>query len=211
MTEETETQETTQGNESAETAKAEGTLLTQGQEGTQEEAEGLHDSTKESGEQSEGQDSPAKIEGAPEQYEDFKIPEGFSMDKEALDLFVEQAKTSNLSQESAQKLVDFHTAQLQKQAEDGKELERTTREQWKEEVANDPVLKKSENKALAVKAVDRFGSPELKELLEVSGLGDHPQLIKFCYEIGKAFKEDTIVPAGTHTNEDKKIEDVFYS
>src|SRR5215469_13319641 len=54
---------------------------------------------------------PKPAEGAPEKYSDFKVPEGYQLDPEvntkASDLF----KSMGLSQDSAQKLVDFYTAE----------------------------------------------------------------------------------------------------
>ncbi len=56
--------------------------------------------------------------GAPEKYEDFKLPEGLKLDDKALAEATKVFKGLNLSQPQAQQLVDFHTEQL-KAAIDG--------------------------------------------------------------------------------------------
>lgn len=43
----------------------------------------------------------------------------------------------------------------------------------------------SENVAIAVKGLEKFGSPELKALLNQTGLGSHPEVIKAFHRVGK--------------------------
>ena len=54
----------------------------------------------------------------------------------------------------------------------------------------------AENLAVAKKALDTFGTPELRTLLNETGLGNHPELIRAFYKAGKAISEDKFVPAG---------------
>ena len=49
------------------------------------------------------------------------------------------------------------------------------------------------NLAVAKTALDKFGTPELKQLMNQTGLGNHPELIRFFYRAGKAISEDTYV------------------
>jgi hypothetical protein len=53
--------------------------------------------------------------------------------------------------------------------------------------------KLNENMAVAKKALDSFGTPELRTLLQQSGLGNNPEVIRFMYRAGKAISEDTFV------------------
>jgi hypothetical protein len=53
--------------------------------------------------------------------------------------------------------------------------------------------KLSENLGVAKKALDAFGTAELRSLLNQSGLGDHPEVIRFMYRAGKAISEDRFV------------------
>ena len=54
----------------------------------------------------------------------------------------------------------------------------------------------AENLSVAKKALDQFGTPELRTLLNDSGLGNHPEIIRAFYRAGKAISEDRFVPAG---------------
>jgi hypothetical protein len=65
------------------------------------------------------------------------------------------------------------------------------RELWRTAVFNDPKLggeNSSAAKADADLAIALFGSPELNSVLD-SGCGDHPEMVRFCANVGKAFRE----------------------
>ena len=49
---------------------------------------------------------------------------------------------------------------------------------------------------MARKAVEQFGTPELRTLLDESGLGSHPEVVRFFYRAGKAIGDDNFVAAG---------------
>lgn len=129
---------------------------------------------------------------APEKYE-FKAPEGKTFDSEVIGKYSEVAKELNLSQESAQKLLDKVAPILdQRQAA----LVEATHRQWIESTKADKEFggeKLTQNLATAKKALDQFGTPELKSLLNASGMGNHPELIRFFYRAGKSISEDTFV------------------
>jgi len=130
--------------------------------------------------------------GAPEKYE-FKAPEGWNFDNEVITSFSDIAKELNLSQESAQKILDKVGA---KAAERQAQNLEAIRQEWAQtsqadkEFGGDNI---QSNLAVAKKALDTFGTPELRSLLNESGLGNHPELIRFFYRAGKAISEDQYV------------------
>ena len=114
------------------------------------------------------------------QYADFALPDGMTVEPGLLDGFGAFARSHNLTQEQAQ---------AQQAAE-------RQRDQWMSQIRTDPDLGGAtgeRNLALAVRAVERFGTPALREALDASGLGNHPELVRFCYRIGKAIGEDSFV------------------
>lgn len=141
-------------------------------------------------------DKEQKQEGAPEKYE-FKPAEGQVLDTAALEQFEPIARELNLSNEQAQKMVDLYGTKIlpmvqQQQAE---AWQKTT-EQWAEDVKADKEIggdKLTANLSAAQRALDLFGSPALKEYLEGTGLGNHPELVKTFIKIGKAMSEDGMV------------------
>lgn len=133
-----------------------------------------------------------KAQGAPEKYE-FKAPEGREFDAGIIQNFSEVAKDLNLTQEAAQKLLDkMGPVVEQRQIQQIEQI----RTQWADASRNDKEFggeKLSENLAVAKKALDQFGTPELRTLLNESGLGNHPDVIRFMYRAGKAISEDRYV------------------
>lgn len=141
-------------------------------------------------------------EGAPEAYEDFVAPEGMELNAETLDSFKTFAKDANLSQAAAQSLVDMATGLVANAQEAQAAAFAEQAGQWREATLKDPDFggtKLAENLLLAVRARDQFGTPALKELLDASKLGDHPEVVRFFVNVGKATSEDSFVPGGTKT------------
>lgn len=142
----------------------------------------------------------------PESYE-FAMPEGVQLDKAAADEFTAIAKELKLDQATAQKVADVGAKMAQRQAEAHANLV----ESWVEQVKTDKEIggdKLNENLAVARKALDSFGSPELRELLNSTGVGNHPAVIKAFYKMGKAVSEDRMVtgtPRGPETDPARKM------
>lgn len=137
-----------------------------------------------------------KPEGAPEKYE-FKAAEGAELDTEALKDFEPLARELNLNQEQAQKLVDMYGTKLlpMVQKQQAEAWQKQT-EGWAESVKADKEIggdKLNSNLSAAQRALEQFGTPELKEYLNGTGLGNHPELVKTFIRIGKAMSEDNMV------------------
>lgn len=152
-------------------------------------------------EEREAEDAKAKAdEGAPEEYADFVVPDGIELDTEALDAFKPIAKELNLTQDQAQKLVDIQAATAQRWAEGVQQHVVDTRLAWRDAAQKDKEIggeKFAENLAIAKAGRDVFGDdPELKEVLDAYGLGDHPAVIRYFYKVGKANSEHDFVTSG---------------
>lgn len=131
-------------------------------------------------------------QGAPESYE-FKAPEGKEFSPEVLGAFSEAAKDLGLPQEAAQKMLDKLAPAF---AERQTQAVEAARAQWATDSRSDKEFggdKLDENLATAKKALDTFGTPELRMLLNESGLGNHPEIIRAFYRAGKAISEDRFV------------------
>ena len=131
---------------------------------------------------------------APEAYE-FVMPEGVELDEKAAGEFSEIAKELKLPQEQAQKLIDLYAKRVQGQVD----THRATVEGWATSVKADKEIggdKLPESLATARKAVEAFGSPQLKDLLNTSGLGNHPEFVKLMFRAGKAISEDRFIVGG---------------
>ena len=135
---------------------------------------------------------------APETYE-FKAPEGRAFDPEVIAEYSKVAKELNLSQEAAQRVLDSVGPKL---AERQAAQIEAVRNGWADSSKADKEFggeKLSENLGIAKRALDQFGTAELRDLLNESGLGNHPEVIRFMYRAGKAISEDKVITGAAAT------------
>jgi hypothetical protein len=144
-------------------------------------------------------DKPAESQKTEEVVYDFKAPEGVELDAASTDEFKAIAKELNLSKDAAQKVVDLAVKREQARAEAfAKQVE-----DWANQVQRDPELGKPETLAAARKVVETFGDDETKSLLNSTGMGNHPALVRFMVKVSKAISEDKFV-AGRDSSEPTK-------
>lgn len=131
-------------------------------------------------------------DGAPETYEAYQVPEGATLDADLVNEANVVFKELGLSQAQAQKLVDF---ELQQQAKAQQAFQQAT-EAWISEGRSDAEIGGPNwevSVADARKAINAFGNDGLKEVLNTSGLGNHPEVIRAFAKIGKLTSEDGTV------------------
>lgn len=147
-------------------------------------------------------DEAKKNEGAPEDYEDFKIPDGMEASKELVDEFKPVLKDLNLSQDKAQALIDFYTAKvLPGMQAKGLEVWNNELAQRQQAIEKDPEIGGDKLKATG-ETINRVANTFLKpeesaELMEYSKrFGDCPAFVKLLTRVGAAMKDDGVIMAG---------------
>lgn len=138
--------------------------------------------------EAEAETKPEAKPGAPEKYEDFKLPEGIELKPDTLASAQELFKGLGLTQEGAQSLVDFHTAQITAAAKAPEDAYNEMRAEWKTKAQADPDIGAFTGaKALGMKenigrALDTLNDKQLKAdfqfAMDLTGLGDNPAFIK---------------------------------
>ena len=164
---------------------------------------------EEEGEQ--GGDQAAQVMGAPEAY-DLKLSDeltaaGVTFDKEAFDAVEPVLRELDLSNDAAQKIVGAYAEKvlplLEKRAgERADAMGVNMRKEWETQAKADPEIggaKFDETKALARQTFVRFGvksdGPFLK-LMEESGLGNHPDMLRFVANVGRLTGEANVDVGG---------------
>jgi hypothetical protein len=130
------------------------------------------------------------------EYEPFQLPEGMTVNEELLNEFKATAKDLKLPQEAAQKLADLQVKVYEKQAEAMSRV----RAQWLDQTKTDKEFggeALAENLGIAQKAMQAFATPQLRQLLNDSGLGNHPEIVRAFVRVGKAISEDGRVVTGS--------------
>lgn len=194
-----------------EPAPKEGDMSQPGAEGDKPAEEKPADDKKPEGDKPAEKKEGDKPEGAPEKYE-FQAAEGVELDTEALKEFEPVAREMNLTNEQAQKLVDVYPKILAGVQQRQVEAWQQTTEQWAADVKADKEIggdKLPSNLSAAQRALDQFGTPELKTYLNDTGLGNHPDLVKAFVKIGKAMSEDKVVSGG-HDSGGSDLVSAFY-
>ena len=143
--------------------------------------------------------------------DEFEPPEGVEVDPSKIEVFGETAKELGLNQKQFQQLVEYD---IQRSAAALEEMSTQFSERinhWAEDTKADKELggeNFDENLGLAKRAIDTFGSPQLAKLIDVPsadnpdglGLGNHPEVIRLFYRVGRAISESDLVTG------DNKIE-----
>ncbi len=139
-----------------------------------------------------------KAEAKPTEYTDFTMPEGVEMDADLSGELKGLANEYKLDQDGAQKFADLGAKLMQKQSS----ALADSVAQWAVDTKADKEIGGDgfdENLAIAAKARDAFGTPELTELLDGSGLGNHPEMVRWFVRVGKAIGEDRLVAGNVST------------
>lgn len=150
------------------------------------------------GEGKQGQTAKDAPPAAPEKYE-FKLPDGVQMDTALLAKVEPILKGKAFSQEEAQQLVDFYTETRTAEVKAQQEAWVNQVNGWAESVRKDPEIGGQNFDATIVaaqQAVAAHGTPGLKEMLAQTGMGSHPEVVRFFAKIGKAMAEDTFHKGG---------------
>lgn len=131
----------------------------------------------------------------PEKYE-VKV-EGFDVDATLLDALTPVFKKHNLSQAAVQELAESYApvVKAQMEASDKAKLDawKAEIEGWKTESTKMLGAEAPKELAFAARFIDKFGGPKLRELLNDTGLGNHPEAVKAFIKAGKAISEDAFV------------------
>lgn len=182
---------------------------TDGGKGKQDgEGEGTETTTTKTGDAGEGGETEV-----PESY-DLKLPENAHLDDKALEGVAEFAKELKLSNEQAQKLLERENAAVQSYVESQTEQRQQDIKAWETEITADKEFggdhldESLEQAKTVLKRFDPDGG--VLELLDQSGYGSNPKVLRFLARIGKASKDDTIHRGGAPGGGPKTLAERLY-
>lgn len=131
-------------------------------------------------------------------YSDFTLPEGVEVDSETLSEARTLLGEMKLPQEQAQRLVDFYAGKIRQFGASQAESWVKLNEKWVGDFKADKEIggeRIQETVTAATRAMERFGTPGLREALMMTGAGNHPEVIRFVARVGRATTEDRFVVA----------------
>lgn len=133
--------------------------------------------------------------GAPEKYEDFKVPEGYQLDPEIATEASTLFKNMGLDQSQAQSLVDFYVSRTNEALEAPYKLWQETQEKWISEIRQDPAIghRLPEVRATVAKAIDSLGDQKLaadfRQAMDITGAGNNPAFVRAFYKLAQMVTE----------------------
>ena len=140
-------------------------------------------------------EQPASSEGqAKPEYTDFVLPDGAQVDEALMGDFKTLAAECGLSQESAQKMIDLQA----KVNASAMENAMRQRQAWRQEITKDVEFGQGNLQTTvqdARKLLDTYDdSGKVLAMLEQSGFGDNPDVIKFLAKVSRALpREDNVL------------------
>ncbi len=161
------------------------------------------------GDNTDSNNSDAEVE-----YTNFDLPEGVELDKAALEKASPIFKDLGLSKDQAQQLVTYQAEQMQAIQQQQQEAFDQTLNDWSEQSKNDKEIggdSFSKNVGVAKAALDKFGTPELTQILNDTGMGNHPEVIRMLFNVGKLTQEDNPGQSGNAAGKEQSFEERLYS
>lgn len=161
-----------------------------------------------------------EIYGSPEtfDYSEIKLPDGIELDKEMVGKFDGIAKELNLSNKSANKLmnlaVELTGKQTVKVTDLATELQKEEAKSYLQLLNTDKELNAYSKEeydqyvSTADLGIKSFATEGLKKLIKDKGLTHHPELIKTFHKIGKLCKDDKI-PGGNPPSTERPADILF--
>lgn len=143
-----------------------------------------------------GKEQPVQL---PEKYE-FTDAEGNPVSEEVGEDYSMMAREMGLTQEGAQKFYASTQAFLKNRIA-------RTNEIWSEQVENDTEIggeRLPQTRANVKAAIERFGTPELRNLIRQVGLSNNPEFVRFFSRVGASLSQDTEFVNGQGTKSQKR-------
>ena len=116
----------------------------------------------------------------------------------------------NLPADALAKWVSLEENRLAQAAEKQAEQTRAQQASWAAQTRESLGVHWQEEVSRAVRAADVFGGPELRQVLEETGLGNHPVIVRTFAEVAKRMREDISLGVSTSTPADKTFTQALY-
>ncbi len=144
---------------------------------------------------------------------ELSLPENSLLSKEVINEITEYAKAENLSPAQAQKLLERESNAISNYHQQITENAKAQTQTWFNEVKNDRELggeNFNQTAEYAKRAMDTFGNDKLKEIFNVTGGGNHPEIVRFCAKIGKMIANDKLIHGQNHIGGGVSAAEVLY-
>lgn len=161
-------------------------------------------------------EKPVEKPVSPTKY-DLKLSDGSLLTKDDLERVAGQALKQGLTQEQAAELLSNEESSVKRGADayakKQEEVLAAENKRWIEAGMADPEIggdKYAESAELAKRVVEKFGTKELREGLDKSGLGNYHEFVKLMSRIGRAMDSDKLVIGDANNKQPKSLAERLY-
>lgn len=143
-------------------------------------------------------------------YDHITWPVDVAWEPAQVQAFKSLASQLQLSEEQVQKLVDFESQSARDNAAKAGSEKREIIADWARQTKAIYGANLEEEISFALRAANVFGGPEFRALLEETGLGNHPIMLRTLVEIGHSISEDACPGGQPAAPQDKTFAEALY-
>ena len=149
--------------------------------------------------------------------EDLALPEGLTVSDEQASALLDLFNDDKLSpKDRANKLVEMHGTLVQSAIQTvGEQMVAEIQRQqaeWETAVKSDPEIggaNLAPNLAKVSKLIDAEGTPELRQALDATGAGSHPEIVKFFVKMADRYAEGAPAGGGNPTSKESTAQRMY--
>lgn len=144
---------------------------------------------------------------------EFKLPEGVALPDDMKSEFFALAKEHKIPTATANALAEFQAKLAKQGVESQAKLWENVQTEWQGEVKADPEIGGEKLPGVltnVAKVVDKYGSPELRQVMTLTGAGNNIHVVRFLNNIAKDFNEATPV-VGNPVSTQKSLAESLYN
>lgn len=143
-------------------------------------------------------------------YQELSLPEVFKGREQNFESFKKLAAELKLPAETAKKLMEWEASAFSESEKNSQAARGEILQKWTKQTQElfGPVYQREIARALD--AADRFGGPELRALLDATGLGSHPVIVKTFHQISQQIGEDVSLGGKVKQTTDKTFAEALY-
>jgi hypothetical protein len=142
-----------------------------------------------------------------------KLPDGVAIDEGLATPFVELVNKHNIPREAVDEIVALQLKSMQSNSEAGSRAWEDMQKQWTDEINADPELGGqawSKHEPAIGQMLDKYGSPEVRAALDLTGAGNNPHVVRMFAKLAAAVVEPGYVPAPSPVDSQKSVENRMY-
>ena len=149
----------------------------------------------------------------PFKVDEIKLAEGFEVDPALAGELTEVINEFGIPRSAVAKLLSLQEKAMSATSEAGSRLWSETQDKWRTEITADPEIggdKWGKISASIGQVLDKYGSPDVRAALDLTGAGNNPHIARMMAKIAADLTEPGFVPSGKPANQPQDAASKLY-